>query len=597
MTKLILRLLAKFPSIKLLSLCLIACLAASRSSGADTYNLIHAFKGGDKDGRMPIYSSLIASGNILYGVTQDGGKNSNGVLFEVESSGANFNLLHTFNGLAILNPNGSTNDGALPNGTPVLDTSTSTLYGMTTEGGSNGYVGGTIYEIGAGGSNFRLLHSFGGLGDGLTPFGSLILSGTTLYGMTTAGGTNIGDDEGTIFTIQTDGSGYHVLQDFQVSNIGQGSPYGSLLQWGTTLYGMTLGGIFQMETDGSDFIVVHPFTGAPSDGASPYGSLVRQGSYIYGMTSKGGLNNYGTVFQINLLGSKFLVIHNFAMTEANTPFGDLVFSGSTLYGMTWLGGDPDTGEGTVFQIDTNGGNYDIIHTFQFPKTYKDGGLPYGSPMILGSQLFGMTALGGSFGLPLGSSDGGTIFALTLPGGSGGSTGPTPAPPTLTITSPTANETDAATTLTVNGTTKDNVAVTGVVVTLNGNDLPIATTDSYLKWTAHAAAANFPPGTNTISAYAMSSGGSSPTKTVSFFHKVTEKLNGMIVGKGTLTQNEFGKELVLYDSYTMKAVPAAKYEFTSWTLTVNGTSTTVTTPKMTFQMVPNLTITATFTKIP
>lgn len=61
-----------------------------------------------------------------------------------------------------------------------------TLYGMgTNESGGGG--AGTIFQIGTDGEEFRVLHAFSGA-DGVYPYGSLIQSGSTLYGMTVVGG-------------------------------------------------------------------------------------------------------------------------------------------------------------------------------------------------------------------------------------------------------------------------------------------------------------------------------------------------------------------------------------------------------------------------
>ena len=57
-----------------------------------------------------------------------------------------------------------------------------------------------------------ILHSFtGGASDGRIPQGSLTLSGATLYGMTSNGGSS---DKGTLFSMNTDGSGFGLLHTF-----------------------------------------------------------------------------------------------------------------------------------------------------------------------------------------------------------------------------------------------------------------------------------------------------------------------------------------------------------------------------------------------
>jgi len=97
---------------------------------------------------------------------------------------------------------------------------------------------------------------FDGTNSGSNPQGSLILSGSSLYGLTKQGGAY---GYGVIFQINTDGSGYTKILDFDNTNNG-GNPEGSLIISGSTLYGMTeqggaigYGVIFQINTDGSGF--------------------------------------------------------------------------------------------------------------------------------------------------------------------------------------------------------------------------------------------------------------------------------------------------------------------------------------------------------
>jgi len=66
---------------------------------------------------------------------------------------------------------------------------------MTAYGGSSN--AGTLFQIPTNGSGFQVLKSFtGGTSDGAIPYGTPTLEGTTLYGMTSQGGTA---DEGIIF--------------------------------------------------------------------------------------------------------------------------------------------------------------------------------------------------------------------------------------------------------------------------------------------------------------------------------------------------------------------------------------------------------------
>lgn len=89
---------------------------------------------------------------------------------------AQINLLHEFGPVNI--------QGAHPRGDLISDGTY--FYGMVSESGQ--YNRGTIFRINSDGSGFEVLHAFaGGAADGAGPRGSLIISGTTLYGVTTGG--------------------------------------------------------------------------------------------------------------------------------------------------------------------------------------------------------------------------------------------------------------------------------------------------------------------------------------------------------------------------------------------------------------------------
>jgi uncharacterized repeat protein (TIGR03803 family) len=307
------------------------------------------------------------------------------------------NLLHEFAG--------GSDDGSTPYASLIL--SGSTLYGMTHDGGDNGR--GTIFKIQMDGTNFSLLHEFaGGIDDGAWPKGSLVISGSTLYGMTDQGGDS---NSGTIFKIETNGNGFALLHEFADGPDNGEGPWGSLILSGSTLYGMTHfgednGTIFKIETDGSGFTLLHSFIGGADDGAYPMDSLILSGSALYGMTYYGGDSNKGTIFKIETNGSGFILLHEFAggPVDGEYPEGSLILSSSTLYGITGSGGDTD--DGTMFKIETNGTGFVLLH--EFVDGANDGAYPRGSLLLSGSTLYGTTG---------GSDDhsGGTIFQIQTDG--------------------------------------------------------------------------------------------------------------------------------------------------------------------------------------
>jgi uncharacterized repeat protein (TIGR03803 family) len=177
---------------------------------------------------------------------------------------------------------------------------------MTYSGGSNNL--GTIFSVGIDGNDFQLLHTFSGTADGGHPNASLTILGATLYGTTEAGGSGA---SGTVFKVDTDGTGFGLLHSFTSG----GSPEGSLTLNGATLYGTAKSGgasgygtLFAIQTDGSDFAVVHDFSGQPTDGGSPTGDVVLDGTLLYGMTPNQGLNSHGVVYSSTVPEASSLIL-------------------------------------------------------------------------------------------------------------------------------------------------------------------------------------------------------------------------------------------------------------------------------------------------
>ena len=261
--------------------------------------------GTNSDGANP-YNGLIQSGNTLFGTTQYGGSSGNGTVFAVNADGTGFTNLHSFT--ATYGPNPGTNsDGANPLGVLIL--SGNTLYGTAVQGGSAGY--GTVFAINTDGTAFTNLHSFTGpsgpggfIGtnsDGMFPWGGLILSSNTLYGTANCGGN---PGFGTVFAINTNGTGFTTLHDFTYN-----------------------------------------------DGGHPRAGLILSGNTLYGTAFNGGLSGYGTVFAVNTDGTGFTDLHSFTYDDGANPYAGVVLSGNTLYGATIYGGS--SGNGTVFSLSTN----------------------------------------------------------------------------------------------------------------------------------------------------------------------------------------------------------------------------------------------------
>jgi uncharacterized repeat protein (TIGR03803 family) len=374
---------------------LIAALAAVSVStlAQGTLTLIHTFDG--IDGMAPISRPAFYGGTV-YGTTQHGGSNNYGTVFAVSTNGLDFRTLYSFTG-------GS--DGGEPVGDLVLISNV--LYGVADTGG---YGSGTVFSLNTDGSGFRVLHSFSWLGpyalsnsDGAYPSGALVLSGNTLYGTAFKLGVL---SNGTVFAVNTDGSGFRVVHSLNGAADGTG-PAGLIISgnilYGTTFYGSggsSLNGtVFAVNTDGTGFTTLYTFNGA-SDGREA-GGLLSSSNILYGTTfyDSSGTVQGGAVFALNTDGSGFKTLHNFTSgSDGGGP--NLVLSGNTLYGTTFLGGGWN--KGTVFTLHTDGTDFMSIYSF-------NGGIDGGFPNYLvlsGNTLYGIARGGGI-------SDG-TIFSLSVP---------------------------------------------------------------------------------------------------------------------------------------------------------------------------------------
>ena len=324
------------------------------------YEILHYFSSGD--GQGPMYGALASSGDTLYGACQTGGgvDGAEGTVFSVNQNGNDYSVLLTFSPASIA-------DGLSPFATPILISNV--LYGTTLRGGTNGVDNGgygSIYSIHTDGTCETNLHSFDSDNyDGALPEASLVTDGSVLYGITAQGGAygdGGGNGPGMIFRMNLDGSCYTNLHSFGVSDALDGAlPIASLTLAGNVLYGTTcfggpnLGGLsdgtlFRINTDGTGFSVLHDFGG--DDGGNPSGAMVQVGSILYGTTQGdyyGTPNSGGTLFQINTNGTGLVVLHYFSSfladgsPDGGRPAGGLTLVGNTLYGTTSFGGNYNSG--------------------------------------------------------------------------------------------------------------------------------------------------------------------------------------------------------------------------------------------------------------
>jgi uncharacterized repeat protein (TIGR03803 family) len=170
--------------------------------------------------------------------------------------------------------------------------------------------------------------------------------------------------------------------------------------------------------------VLHSFT--TGDGQYPQAGLTMDAAgNLYGTTANGGVNGFGTVFQLTPNESKTAwtetVLHHFCSErqgfdclDGKNPLASLIMDAAgSLYGTTASGG-ASADAGVLFRLTPNetrtAWTHTVLHTFcsvDLPRhPCADGQVPYGSlTMDPGGNLYGTTYYGGIHGR-------GAVFQLT-----------------------------------------------------------------------------------------------------------------------------------------------------------------------------------------
>jgi uncharacterized repeat protein (TIGR03803 family) len=213
-------------------------------------------------GFEPFFALTLATDRNFYGTTYSRGEFNAGTVYRIESDGSEYTTLHNF----------TPTEGWGPR--CVIDGRDGFVYGMTATAGLGN--GGTIFKCRYDGTEFTKLHDFYDA-TGSSPNGKLVKIGNVLYGVTFWGGTS--SYNGVIFRINTDGTGYKTLKNFD-------------------------------STSGANSI---------------QGLAVGENGMLYGMTKQGGLYGQGVLFQIKNDATNFKVLVNFNNDTGYSPSGDVLF--------------------------------------------------------------------------------------------------------------------------------------------------------------------------------------------------------------------------------------------------------------------------------
>ena len=237
---------------------------------------------GQGAGADPQGGLLLAKDGLLYGETQDGGENNDGVIYRMDTYGDE-QIVGVFNGA----------NGNIP-AAKLIQGSDDTFYGTTYTGGANN--AGTIFAFTVAG--------------GIKTLASL--------------SSSTGDNPNAAPTLNSDGYLYVPC------TYGGAQGYGSVVKVKTT--GGTLSTIYSFDsmTNGAD-------------GLNPYGDLtVGTDGRLYGTTGYGGTNNNGVIYSMTTGGS-YKLVHSLAAdgSEGYLPYAGVVeASDGNFYGTTYHGGTP-----------------------------------------------------------------------------------------------------------------------------------------------------------------------------------------------------------------------------------------------------------------
>ncbi len=258
-----------------------------------TETILYNFGVDSTDGIRPFAGLVEANGN-LYGTTSIGGLHSSGTIFRITPEGVE-TILHNFGS--------SRSDGAGPVGSLVMD-SKGNLYGMTDAGGTNNQ--GTVFELTTLGKyqilhNFGAAHDASEPRASLILDGQ-----GNLYGATYVGGANETGAVFRLSPGTSGSWTETVLYSFPPENKGNcRNPYSNVVLdqagnlYGTTITGgaLDLGCVYEVSPSGA-LTILHSF-GTRGDGADPTGNILFSQGNLYGTTSAGGAYGGGSVFEIS----------------------------------------------------------------------------------------------------------------------------------------------------------------------------------------------------------------------------------------------------------------------------------------------------------
>ena len=352
-----------------------------------SFNKLYDFDG--INGSYPWAGLVLASNNMFYGLTAQGGQNGRGVLFQFDPATDIYTKQHDFDNVI------STQGGNL---VQALD---SDLYGLASN---------SIFRYNPNTQSFSNAYTFVD-STGISPVGKLLLgSNGNLYGLTGSGGLH---NHGVVFNWSPATGVYTRLMDLGIYSSGGGSPifasdgnlyftlgtdsavYGNIWRVnpqsgaGTRVYGFGVNGyhingaivevngkIFGTIQDGNPpdagnmyaldiasqtVTVKFQFNSMP-EGGQPWFSLVKAtNGQIFGTTQTGGANGYGTIFTYSPGSNSYTKGYDFDSNSIRAC-SFIAAADGKLYGVSG-GGYNYAFPGSLLQYDPYMGTMNVLHIF------------------------------------------------------------------------------------------------------------------------------------------------------------------------------------------------------------------------------------------
>ncbi len=319
-----------------------------------------------------------AANGKFYGVTNAGGANSVGTVFEFDPATNAFAKRADLSSAIGSNP-----------GSGLLIGADGLLYGTAEAGGANGQ--GTVYSFNTTTFAVAKVADLGGA-LGATPKAALVqLADGTLYGTASAGGTN---SLGTIFRLTLSPVAVTAVHHMETTSgatpLGRmtlgtdGMLHGLASAGGTGGYGV----YYRFDPATSTYTNLRNLGSAA---ANPWGGLLEApaGSFV-GASNLGGTLGRGVLFRYTPTTNSYAAIVQIGGSTGAYPTGKLTRAANGLfYGYTSAGGTAD--RGVLFSFDPVTSTYVRIHNF---GGAFNGQVPVGTPVIIGNMVYGACRNGG-----------------------------------------------------------------------------------------------------------------------------------------------------------------------------------------------------------